>query len=223
MRRWGRNSSRRGATSAGGSKSEKVRQISPHVEAEPLNVGGIIHAGPGVARRDDHRVATAPAPAREPRVQGLHSLEAEGLLKNARDMSKEHDRLAGAPARVNFVIAGQGLGAGYEVLGVALELLALDQRQPGQVASGLEVGGSEPEPAHRLPVVGDVLVCVGDGGAELAALGTLDRRRRAEREPPLQRCDRRESGGFDCSARDRCPATCPLQIDLPVVHRASRD
>ena len=124
---------------------------------------------------------------------------------------------------MNFVIAGEGLGAGYEVLGVALELLALDQRQPGQVASGLEVGGPEPEPAHRLPVVGDVLVCVGDGGAELAALGTLDRRRRAEREPPLQRCDRSESGGFDCSARDRCPATRTLQIDLPVVHRASRD
>ena len=58
----------------------------PHVKAEPLNVGGIIHAGTGVSRRDNHRVATAPAPTREPRVQGLHSLEAEGLLKNARDM-----------------------------------------------------------------------------------------------------------------------------------------
>jgi hypothetical protein len=142
----------------------------------------------GGAVRGRDQSLTAPQPrARQQGEDRLEPLEADHPLQEAARIPPENDRLAGASARPYLESRLGRERPRHEVLGIALELVAFDQGEAGDVLGAGDVGRGEAERAHGLAVVGDVLVGVGHGGAQAAALGALDRLRRSEGEARLER------------------------------------
>ena len=123
---------------------------------------------------------------------------------------------------MHLPVGRQRARVGDEVLGVPLELLALDQRQLCEIVRVPEVSRPQPQAAHRLAVVRDGFVGVAHGLPHALRPGSRDRLRGPEREAGLAGEVPGDEGGPAQAARDAQANASMARRSRPAIQRSNQ-